>query len=807
MDKNITANCNNKSKSIVITMKTKNLKENFGTQTPSFAGGGGSNFSIGADLGAHSKGRLGTRGADSKFSQRMQAIIPNDYYDLLEEDEEEIDENYFVESSRYSLKDLNLFEAGPKPVPKPSDHLFWINKIKKSIGEISNSEIKSRINSAFEKAKESLRGKNPIEYWTSIIAQLNYTILKTDPVLQNLFNKTLGLDDELMRNIIFAYSKLLGENETETVTVGAGYNFPFVKFNLLRDPPNEKIIKFLDDYTKDKEEFGKILTNKLERHFNGKEYEHYKKIFVILPRSKTPKTPKSLYKKAVEDNFNNIIYKIQIYEKDQKAKRSPSPTAQPLPSAPSVDTSRASPPEPVSPPEPDLDLDMTSDDDASDTPADDVSDSEGSSEVPALPRPGTSPSPASRAGAASPARPSSKPPEANPFDELIEDPIFDNPFVKLFVKRSRDPRVDVTDFYKYFKNKKGKTNESFDRSLNQKSLSYLIEEGFLDDLTDIGTDLVGDLGATAASAGTFGVTSAAFILKNLYELQETSKKADIAIEAFLLNPSDETCENIEKIISDIITDFIDLVQRTVEAIPDPVGDVAVTIGTVSINFSKILTSLKTLFSASDTLSKIKHLGKMHLILKPFIKIILSILDSEQTPEEVKNDKRFIIGTLNKMILIIDLTEDYYIQKRVAETAGIKDFQYKNKIFQKSRSFDEYDPQTSHARKSPEQREREYLSDYDDGFNFLQDSLKRKSLTYLISESDEDIVDEEVEAEGEELEEFSGAGAVAGFTLPLGASPRGPKGAHSSTTGGKAYPYTSSNRSKFNKFSKKTFGGK
>jgi hypothetical protein len=90
---------------------------------------------------------------------------------------------------------------------------------------------------------------------------------------------------------------------------------------------------------------------------------------------------------------------------------------------------------------------------------------------------------------------------------------------------------------------------------------------------------------------------------------------------------------------------------------------------------------------------------------------------------------------------------------------------------------------------------------------LQDSLKRKSLAYLISESEEDIVDEEVEAEGEELEEFSGAGAVAGFTLPLGASPRGPKGAHSSTTGGKAYPYTSSDRSKFNKFSKKTYGGK
>ena len=793
-------------------MKTKNLKENFGTQAPSFAGGGGSNFSIGADLGTHSKGRLGTRGADSKFSQRMQAIVPNDYYDLLEEeDEEEIDESYFVENSRYSLKDLNLFEAGPRRVtPTPNMQLFWTNKIKKSIDTIGNSAIKKKIDNFFEDAKDNFSsGSNPISYWTTFIAQLNFRFLKSYPVLQSLFNKTLGLDSDLMRNIIFAYSKLLGENET--VVVGQDSNFPTVKFNLLRDPSDDQIINFLKDYEKDKEKFERSLRDKLENHFNKDAYNHYKKIFLILPRSKA--APKNLYEKAVEDNYKNIIHKIQIYENTKKAKTRPPSPAQPSPSAPSVDTSRVSPPEPepVVTPEPDLDLSMDSDDDASDT-SDDVSDSEDSSEVPVPPRSGTPPSPSSSAGASSPARSSRKPPEANPFDELIEDPIFDNPFVKLFVKRSRDPRVDLTDFYNYFKNKKRKTNESFDLALNQKSLSYLIEEGVLDDLVDIGTDVVGDLGAAAASAGTFGVTSAAFILKNLYELKETSKKADIAIEAFLLNPSDEACENIEKILSDIITDFIDLIQRTVEAIPgDVVGELVSSSSSILANTGKVLSSLKTFFSASDTLSKIKNLGKMHLILKPFIKIILSILDSEQTPEEIKNDKRFVLGTLNKMILIIDLTEDYYIQKRVAETAGIKDFEYKNKIFQKNRSFDDYDPQTSYARKSPEQREREYSSendvDSDFDFDFLQDSLKRKSLTYLISESEEDVVDEEVEAEGQELEEFSGAGAVAGFTLPLGASPRGPKGEHSSTSGGKAYPYTSSNRSKFNKFSKKTFGGK
>jgi len=803
MDKNSITNCNNKSKSIVITMKTKNLKEYFGTQRPSFAGGGGSNFSIGADLGAHSKGNLGTRGADSKFSQRMQALVPNDYYDLLEEEDEEIDENYFVESSRYSLKDLNLFEA--RTPLTPENHQYWISRIKKSVDSIADLAVRKKVKDNFEDAQDDLDPNNSKSYWTRFIAKLNLKFLKKNLVSQNAFNEELDLDNELMRDIIFAYSKLLVENENENVTVGTDCNFPLVTFDLLKDFSAEDIKALLKPYMEDKEKFRAWLKNKLQTHFDEAVYTHYKKIVFILRKNKS----KTLYEKAIEDNFKNIIQKIEVYANDQKAKRSPSAPPQPSPKAPSEGSNNTSSPvpEPVAPPELDLDLDMAPDDDASDLSTNDDSEGEDSSEDQASPRPGTPPTSASRSGAASPPRPSRKPSEENPFDELAEDPMFDNPFVKLFVKRSRDPQVNLTDFYKYFKNKKSKTNESFDFALNQKSLSYLIEEGFVDDLADIGTDIVGDLGAAAASAGSFGVTSAAFILKNLYELKETSKKADIAIEAFLMNPSDETCENIEKILSDIITDFIDLVQRTIEAIPEPTGEIAAFLSSGTINFVKILSFLKSLFVAEGYLSKIQKLGKIHLILKPFIKIILSILDSEQTPEEVKNDKRFILGTLNKMILIIDLTEDYYIQKRVAETAGIKDFQYQHRVFQKSRSFDDYDPQTSHARKSPEQREREYSSDYDDGFDFLQDSLKRKSLSYLISESEEDIVDEEVEAEGKELEEFSGAGAVAGFTLPLGASPRGPKNTHSSTTGGKAYPYTASDRSKFNKFSKKTYGGK
>jgi len=120
-------------------MKSKNLKEYFGTQRPSFAGGpgAGSNFYSGADLGAHTKGRLGTRGADSKFSQRMQAIVPNDYYDLLEEDDEEIDEDYVVENSKYSLRNILEAEGQKRPRSTPAEATWWESKINSSINKFN----------------------------------------------------------------------------------------------------------------------------------------------------------------------------------------------------------------------------------------------------------------------------------------------------------------------------------------------------------------------------------------------------------------------------------------------------------------------------------------------------------------------------------------------------------------------------------------------------------------------------------------------------------------------------------------------
>ena len=83
---------------------------------------------------------------------------------------------------------------------------------------------------------------------------------------------------------------------------------------------------------------------------------------------------------------------------------------------------------------------------------------------------------------------------------------------------------------------------------------------------------------------------------------------------------------------------------------------------------------------------------------------------------------------------------------------------------------------------------------------FSESLINKKLTYLIEEKDDEL-------DEKDLDEYSGAGAVAIGTLPLGRSTKGSKGNHSSNSGGKSFPYTDKNRKDFKQYTKKTFGGK
>ncbi len=96
-------------------MANKKIKsESYGTQRQTWAGGAGagSNFQHGKDLGTHTRGSLGTRGADSNWSRASQAVMPLDAFTHFLDEDEEFDEDYTVEDSKYDLQEVLRLNEG-----------------------------------------------------------------------------------------------------------------------------------------------------------------------------------------------------------------------------------------------------------------------------------------------------------------------------------------------------------------------------------------------------------------------------------------------------------------------------------------------------------------------------------------------------------------------------------------------------------------------------------------------------------------------------------------------------------------------
>lgn len=543
MDKNFASCRNYKFKSIVISMKTKHLKEYFGTQRPSFAGGpgAGSNFYSGADLGAHTKGRLGTRGADSKFSQRMQAIIPNDYYDLLEEDEE-LDEDYFVENSRYSLEKIinQIHEQTDFPGIDTTALVPYTGK---------GSEVVDA-----EEVNKASKTANDLD---------------------------LGLEDLSVRN-------LLSLTKQKIPVVSELYSI----FNIVS--ALKRMSKNSDDIFKSEE--------KIKSEIESKE-----------------------------------ISDLSRKKKD---------------------------------------------------------------------------------------------------------------YIKLFLSGIKD-----------IEKKQKQTYEDFN-ILAKNIVEILPTEA----LTAAPAAAVG---SAATPAGTAAGGAAGYLAGKAVEIMAAGALGE------LIEKSLKTFVESQEVDSE---EFSTWVKKN----DDP-------------NSS----TLKFLIFFLDIISRFPGAGALKSVFPPLI--ILRALDALFVGAKLQNILAQKISLLQSSEMLSSLEEpqihsdDNLMSNSDDTSVSATSVNKTSNLGNKAGTF---------ARRlfvsKPEDAGKGLISD------LFSESLENKKLIYLLEEEN---VDEEVKAEGEELEEFSGVGAVAGFTLPLGASPRGPKGAHSSTTGGKAYPYSSSDRSKFNKFSKKTFGGK
>tara|TARA_Y100000114_G_C11731420_1_gene313802 strand:- start:29 stop:1360 length:1332 start_codon:yes stop_codon:yes gene_type:complete len=363
-------------------------------------------------------------------------------------------------------------------------------------------------------------------------------------------------------------------------------------------------------------------------------------------------------------------------------------------------------------------------------------------------------------------------------------------------------------------------------------------------------------------------TSLLFIAKNLYEIKKGRQRADEIVRQFLSRPNDQAAEKMSDIFDALMTDIIDLFQRIIELIPEPTPAAEATSVLISIvnGYKKVVTFLKTYFTFSKvdsiaaagrkfTAKSVRRVS-FYGVVAPVVKMAMKLFNSDFVPEKVEENKSLIMGTISRIMLLGDLMEDYHIQKEVAIGVGIpeEDFVYRYRILQPGDSADSYDYESPRNELSFEERveeeiesRREELEDsreeigadspeeYSDSLegpddspsasvdsgssdfirklfftdpgdtSLFEESLRDKSLQYLIEEKEDS---KEEESEEEDITEFSGAGgAVAIGTLPLGMSTKGPKGERSATSGGKAFPYSKKNRDAFKQYARKTFGGK
>jgi len=426
-------------------------------------------------------------------------------------------------------------------------------------------------------------------------------------------------------------------------------------------------------------------------------------------------------------------------------------------------------------------------------------------------------------------------------------------------------------------------DEEFDEDYSVEDSKYDLQEilRLNEDLSDIGSaaaDIVTDLGGDAIastlsldpSRTVSSASGALFIIKNLYEIKKGREMADEIVYQFLRNPNEEAVDKMSDVFDGLITDVIDLMQRTLEVLPDPspAEEVASIATSVLSNLSKAKNVLKGVFAfakgtnvaggiAGKTVRRMSLFG----VVSPVIKFIMKVFNSDYTPEKIEENKSMIMGTLLRIVLLGDLIEDYAIQKEVAVSMGIPEaqFKYRHKLLASGQNIDTYDyehpfmaepvedrveEEIEYRREEMEQRQSEYSEelsghDLDDdlsepvvvggaaaaasqnstfGNEFLRklfiskpgdEGLFRESLE---NKSLRYLIEEkdselDEELEEDEINEFSGAGGGAIGTLPLGMSTKGPKGKTSATSGGAAFPYSKKSRTAFKKYAKKSFGGK
>jgi hypothetical protein len=180
----------------------------------------------------------------------------------------------------------------------------------------------------------------------------------------------------------------------------------------------------------------------------------------------------------------------------------------------------------------------------------------------------------------------------------------------------------------------------------------------LQSLGDVAGDVVAGFLAIPPFVGdAIALSLAAY---NIGQLQETLAEADVAIIRFKESPSDAGRNLLVQLLDDLTRDLVDLMQRLLEAVPDPgVSEATSMMASLVQNGNRLRGYLSRLGfryagNRASFGTHIKEKAQMALVVKPALRIITGLMASDYVPPTLERNSTSILRVPQVMAELYDL---------------------------------------------------------------------------------------------------------------------------------------------------------
>jgi len=198
----------------------------------------------------------------------------------------------------------------------------------------------------------------------------------------------------------------------------------------------------------------------------------------------------------------------------------------------------------------------------------------------------------------------------------------------------------------------------------------------LDSVTDIAGDLLAaGMGFVPIAGDAVALGLVAF---NIAQLQGDLAKADAAIAAFQRNPSDEGRNLLAKILNDMNTNVLDVMQRALEAVPDPgVSEATSLMLSVKQNAFRLRSLLSSIGMrhSRDRIGltqRVREKAQITLVIKPALASLIGLINSGYAPAALVENKNDILRLPKMMAALYDLITVWDAHGEVADILGLDD---------------------------------------------------------------------------------------------------------------------------------------